>query len=192
VKNVKWVEIIQYNVRPEVILTNLINLDVLTSTKIPPSIWSFGLLKSGKWVKTAAACTCETKLHGITVLKTTARTCTAVRTSSHKEILHYYNNLLSKELSPRRGLYDSLSHEAYLCQRRGHAPHFKVKKRGQWMAQSGTNRHNYFICLTNALKPSIIRIIKSRRMRWAGHVARMGEKRNAYRLLVGKSERKNN
>jgi hypothetical protein len=36
--------------------------------------------------------------------------------------------------------------------------------------------------------PSIIRIIKSRRMRWAGHVARMGEKRNVYRLLVGKSE----
>jgi hypothetical protein len=36
--------------------------------------------------------------------------------------------------------------------------------------------------------PSIIRIIKSRRMRWVGHVARMGEKRNAYRLLVGKSE----
>jgi hypothetical protein len=33
--------------------------------------------------------------------------------------------------------------------------------------------------------PSIIRIIKSRRMRWAGPVARMG-KRNAYRLLVGK------
>jgi hypothetical protein len=38
--------------------------------------------------------------------------------------------------------------------------------------------------------PSIIRIIKSRRMRWAGHVARMREKRNAYRLLVGKSEGK--
>jgi hypothetical protein len=34
--------------------------------------------------------------------------------------------------------------------------------------------------------PSIIRIMKSRRMRWAGHVARMWEKRNAYRLLVGK------
>jgi hypothetical protein len=30
--------------------------------------------------------------------------------------------------------------------------------------------------------PSIIRIIKSKRMRWAGHVERMGEKRNAYRL----------
>jgi hypothetical protein len=38
--------------------------------------------------------------------------------------------------------------------------------------------------------PSTIRIIKSRRMKWAGHVARMGEKRNAYRLLVGKPEGK--
>jgi hypothetical protein len=36
--------------------------------------------------------------------------------------------------------------------------------------------------------PSIIRIIKSRRMRWVGHVARMGAKRNAYRLMVGKPE----
>jgi hypothetical protein len=38
--------------------------------------------------------------------------------------------------------------------------------------------------------PSIIRIIKSRRMRWTGHVARMGDKRNPYRLLVGKPEGK--
>jgi hypothetical protein len=39
--------------------------------------------------------------------------------------------------------------------------------------------------------PNIIRIIKSRRMRWVGHVARIGEeKKNAYRLLVGKPERK--
>jgi hypothetical protein len=37
---------------------------------------------------------------------------------------------------------------------------------------------------------SIIRIIESRRMRWAGHVARMGAKRNAYRLLVGKPKGK--
>jgi hypothetical protein len=36
--------------------------------------------------------------------------------------------------------------------------------------------------------PSIIRIMKVRSMRWAGHVARMGEKRNACRLLVGKPE----
>jgi hypothetical protein len=33
-------------------------------------------------------------------------------------------------------------------------------------------------------------MIKSRRMRWAGHVARMGEKSNAYRILVGKTEGK--
>jgi hypothetical protein len=33
-------------------------------------------------------------------------------------------------------------------------------------------------------------MIKSRRMRWAGHVARTGEKRNAYRILVGNSEGK--
>jgi hypothetical protein len=38
--------------------------------------------------------------------------------------------------------------------------------------------------------PSIVRIIKSRRMRWADHVARMGEERNAYRLLVGNPEGK--
>jgi hypothetical protein len=36
--------------------------------------------------------------------------------------------------------------------------------------------------------PSIIRIIKSRRMRWAGYVARMGETRNVNKLLVGKPE----
>jgi hypothetical protein len=33
-------------------------------------------------------------------------------------------------------------------------------------------------------------MIKSRRMRWTGHVTRKGEKRNAYRILMGKSERK--
>jgi hypothetical protein len=36
----------------------------------------------------------------------------------------------------------------------------------------------------------IIRIMKSRRLRWVGHVARMGEERNAYRLLMGKPEGK--
>jgi hypothetical protein len=37
---------------------------------------------------------------------------------------------------------------------------------------------------------NIIRMIKSRMMRWVGHVARMGEARNAYRILVGKPEGK--
>jgi hypothetical protein len=38
--------------------------------------------------------------------------------------------------------------------------------------------------------PSIIAMIKSRRMRWAGYVARMGKKRNTYSILVGKPEGK--
>jgi hypothetical protein len=60
--------------------------------------------------------------------------------------------------------------------------------------------HLIFTCISSNLKvdneelhdlyssPSIIRIIKVRRMRWVGHVARMGEKRDAYRLLVEKLE----
>jgi hypothetical protein len=39
--------------------------------------------------------------------------------------------------------------------------------------------------------PNIIRVNKSRKMRWAGHVTRMGEKRGAYRILVGRSEGRN-
>jgi hypothetical protein len=37
---------------------------------------------------------------------------------------------------------------------------------------------------------NIVRVVKSRRMRWAVHVARMGEERGVHRVLVGKSERK--
>jgi hypothetical protein len=38
--------------------------------------------------------------------------------------------------------------------------------------------------------PNMVRVIKSRRMRWAGHVTRMGEGRGVYRVLVGKTEGK--
>ena len=38
--------------------------------------------------------------------------------------------------------------------------------------------------------PNIVRVVKYRRMRWAGHVARMGEDRGVHRMLVGKSEGK--
>jgi len=44
--------------------------------------------------------------------------------------------------------------------------------------------------LNDLYSPNIVRVIKSRRMRWAGHVARMGEGRGVYRILVGKSEGK--
>ena len=39
--------------------------------------------------------------------------------------------------------------------------------------------------------PNIVRVIKLRRMRWAGHVAHMGEDRGVYRVLVGKPEGRN-
>jgi hypothetical protein len=55
---------------------------------------------------------------------------------------------------------------------------------GGWRKQHNEELHNLYS------SPSIIRIIKSRRIRWVGHVARMGEKRNVYRLLVGKPEGK--
>ena len=40
------------------------------------------------------------------------------------------------------------------------------------------------------MKPNIIRVIKSRRLRWAGHVARMEEGRSAFKILTGKPTRK--
>ena len=44
--------------------------------------------------------------------------------------------------------------------------------------------------LNDLYSPNIVRVIKSRRMRWAGHVAHMGDERGAYRVLVGKPEGK--
>jgi hypothetical protein len=55
---------------------------------------------------------------------------------------------------------------------------------GDWRKLHNEELHNLYS------SPSIIRLIKSRRMRWAGHVARMREKRNAYRIFVGKVRRK--
>jgi hypothetical protein len=53
---------------------------------------------------------------------------------------------------------------------------------GDWRKLHNEELHNLYS------SPNIIRMIKSRRMRWAGHVARMGEKRNAYGILVRKRE----
>ena len=44
--------------------------------------------------------------------------------------------------------------------------------------------------LNSLYSPNIIRVIKSRRMKWAGHVARMRERRGRYRILLEKPERK--
>jgi hypothetical protein len=53
---------------------------------------------------------------------------------------------------------------------------------GGWRKLHNEDLHNLYS------SPNIIRMIKSRGMRWAGHVARMGEKRNACRILVGRPE----
>jgi hypothetical protein len=55
---------------------------------------------------------------------------------------------------------------------------------GKWRKLLNEELHDLYS------SPSKIRVVKSRRVRWAGHVARMGEKRNAYGLLVGKPERR--
>jgi len=49
--------------------------------------------------------------------------------------------------------------------------------------------HNEELCDLYS-SPNIVRVIKSRRMRWAGHVASMEERRGVYRVLVGKPEGK--
>jgi CelD/BcsL family acetyltransferase involved in cellulose biosynthesis len=56
--------------------------------------------------------------------------------------------------------------------------------RGDWRKLQNEGLHDCH------LSPNIIQVVKSRRMGWTGHVARMGKRRGAYRLLVGKHEEK--
>jgi hypothetical protein len=58
----------------------------------------------------------------------------------------------------------------------------RVEVTGGWRKPHNEELHSLYS------SPSIIRAIKARRMRWAGHVARMGEVRGAYNILVGKPE----
>ena len=55
---------------------------------------------------------------------------------------------------------------------------------GEWRKIHNEELNNLYF------SPNILRVIKSRRMRWAGHVASVGEGRGVYRVLVGKPERK--
>jgi hypothetical protein len=55
---------------------------------------------------------------------------------------------------------------------------------GEWRKLHNEELYNLYS------SPDIIRQVKSRPMRWAGHVARMGEERNVYKVLVGKPEGK--
>jgi hypothetical protein len=56
--------------------------------------------------------------------------------------------------------------------------------KGEWRNLHNGELHNLYS------SPDIIREIKSRRMSWVGHVARMGEGRNVYRVFCGKARRK--
>jgi hypothetical protein len=56
--------------------------------------------------------------------------------------------------------------------------------KGDWIRMHNEELHDLYS------SPNIIRMITSRRMIWVGHVARVGEKRNACRILVGKPEGK--
>jgi hypothetical protein len=55
---------------------------------------------------------------------------------------------------------------------------------GEWRKLHNEELHNLYS------SPNIIIHIKSRRIRWAGHVARMGEERNVYKVLMGRPEGK--
>jgi hypothetical protein len=60
----------------------------------------------------------------------------------------------------------------------------KREEDGSWRKLRNDEFHNLYP------SPNIVRVIKSRKMRWAGHVARMGEERGVYRALVGRPEGK--
>jgi hypothetical protein len=58
----------------------------------------------------------------------------------------------------------------------------KREEDGSWRKLHNDELHSLFS------SPNIVRVVKSRRMRWAGHVARMEEGRGVYRVLVGRPE----
>jgi hypothetical protein len=71
---------------------------------------------------------------------------------------------------------------ASICLRKIFGP--KREGDGSWRKLHNDELHSLYS------SPNIVRVIKSRRMRWAGHVARMEEGRGVYRVLVGRPEGK--
>jgi hypothetical protein len=78
----------------------------------------------------------------------------------------------------------SSSVSAYLELTKENMWNWRDEVTGEWRKLHSEELHNLYS------SPNIVRQIKSRKMRWAGHVARMGEERKVYKVLVGKPERK--
>jgi hypothetical protein len=58
----------------------------------------------------------------------------------------------------------------------------KREEDGSWRKLHNDKLHSLYS------SPNIVRVIKSRKMRWTGHVARMGEGRGVYRVMIGRPE----
>jgi hypothetical protein len=125
------------------------------------------------------------------------------RLSSDNACYHSFQNLLSSRLLSKNlkiRIYKTIVLPVFLygCEtlsltlREEHRPRVfenralrrifgprRVEVTGQWRKLHNEGLRNLYSL------PNVIRIIKSRRMRWAGHAARTGKKRNAYRLMWG-------
>ena len=87
----------------------------------------------------------------------------------------------------RVGLYEHKKHSCYNYCRIGFI--FPVLIGRYLLAVEEINYYYYYYIneeLSDLHSPNIVRVIKSRRMRWAGHIARKGERKGVYRVLVGK------
>ena len=84
---------------------------------------------------------------------------------------------LSLTLPEERKLrvFENMVYRKIFVSRRG-------EETGEWRRLHNEELNNLYC------SPNVVRVIKSRRMRWAGHMARMGEERGVYRVLVGKPE----
>jgi len=117
--------------------------------------------------------------------------------SGHCNFLEFWNKTINissmmqlMSLGASRPLFPSF-HEPLTWKIKRGEPQFKIsfqefgpkgdKVTGDWWRLHSELLHDLYC------SPNITRVIKSRSMRWAGHVARMGERRGAYRVLVGKS-----
>jgi hypothetical protein len=87
-------------------------------------------------------------------------------------------------VSARKDKIQSKGFRRFSGFRQAYVLNYIIDVTGDWRKLHNEELHNLYS------SPEIIRMIKSRRMRWVKHVARMGETKNAYRMLVGKPKGK--